>query len=167
MSPNVRMLDGLRVRMIAVVDPLTVKRPPTSVSAVNAVRTLAAHKVGVSLRATATEMALGDPVMPAEVTVTVALPAVVTVPAAVAVSTCSLPATYAVEPVVEPVRWLSDRTLPEAEKNAWSEYATVAVSVLVSGFAPICTVPTTFVLDGMAFDVSPVVALMLLRFIKF
>jgi hypothetical protein len=28
-------------------------------------------------------------------------------------------------------------------------------------------VPTTFVLDGMAFDVSPVVALMLLRFIKF
>jgi hypothetical protein len=78
-----------------------------------------------------------------------------------------LPATYAVEPVVEPVRWLRLRTLPEAEKNAWSEYATVAVSVLVSGFAPICTVPTTFVLDGMTFDVSPVVALMLLRFIKF
>lgn len=57
--------------------------------------------------------------------------------------------------------------MPDAEKNACSEYATVAVSVVTSGLAPICTVPTTFVLDGMALQFNPVVALMLLRFIKF
>jgi hypothetical protein len=77
----------LRVKLMAVVVPPTVNNAETSASAARAVLTLPAQVAAVSVLVTATLMALGDPVIPAAVTVIVAFPLAVIVPAAVAVST--------------------------------------------------------------------------------
>ena len=72
---------------------LTSNKAVTAVSASNAVRTLAAQALGVSIAVTGTLMVFGDPVIPAAVTIILALPVVVIVPTALAVSTCwTLPA---------------------------------------------------------------------------
>ena len=72
---------------------LTSNKAVTAASAFNAVRTEAAHCAGVCPAATATSMVLGDPIMPAAVTTTLASPLVAIAPAAVAVSTCLAAAT--------------------------------------------------------------------------
>ena len=89
-------VNGSRVSEMAVVVPPIVNRSATSTTAASAVLTLPAHTDAVSPRITGTAIVNGDPPIPADVTVTLALPDAVIVPAAVAVSTCAVPATHAV-----------------------------------------------------------------------
>jgi hypothetical protein len=84
--PSLVINVPLRVKMIEVPAPETANNADTAVSAERAILTLSAHWDAVSVFKTGTEINFGDPVIPAAVTVTDALPEVVIVPAAVAVS---------------------------------------------------------------------------------
>ena len=155
-DPTGMEVVGLRVRMIAVEVPDTAKRAAITVFAASAVLTLPAQTAAVSDAATATFRVIGDPVMPAEVTTTLAFPAPEIVPDAVALSTWAVPATHASLPVVS----LSVRSMvassPEAARMIRVEYATFAsVSGTWVDATPISLSFLTFVPVGVALARRP------------
>ena len=79
--------DCVRVKMMSVVVPPIVKNAAMVGLAASAARTLAAHTDGKSPLVTFGVKTIGEPAIPAAVTVTDAVPSEATVPAAVAVST--------------------------------------------------------------------------------
>ena len=83
----------LAVKVMDAPVPPMVNRFDISVTAESAVRTFAAHSVGVSPDVIATVVAIGDPVTFAAVSVAITLLLEDAVPAAVAVSTCAVPLT--------------------------------------------------------------------------
>ena len=147
------------------VDPPTVNFAAITAFAVIAVRTFAAQSVAVSLLATATDKVIGDPVIPAEVTTTEALPApdAPMLPAAVAVSTWAVPAVHAVLLVLSRSEMSMTRSDALPTMMASKLTCFVLVSVTVSLLAPICTVPLVPDLVGVVRALSPKVARGLVR----